>query len=555
MSISLYKFSQDGRMVEIYYLVFLFLCSALLFLTGLGNHDLWNPDEPRVAGIVAEMAREGNMVVPRLNGKPFLEKPPLYFWVSSKAMNLLGETAYTARITSALAAVFGVLVTCLLARSMGFSPFSAFLAGLILATSVQYWALARRCLIDMLLCLFTTCAMASYFLATRHSREIKTWSVIFMFSLSCAVMTKGLVGLAIPLCAIGAWLIVRRQFTLRPWYLLFVASAICLIPLAIWAWFLYGELGWEGVHKAMWMNNFGRFLGARDSHVRPFYYYFTNFPFLFMPWTLFVPLAVVQFWKGKLGRGKEDSFLFILAWLIAPLFLLTLSAGKRGIYLLPLYPAAALLVGVILAKVLEGQDDPGKWYCIPFLILLGAVFLAGSILIGVGVYFKQSLAISLLLPLPVFCLSTVAVWCYIKGNMFRSFGLTVAALCTLFIVAEWGVYSQINQKKSYRPLLQYCKQLSVEGKKIGLFEPKESMRGAAVFYLKRTFPELYGAEEAMQFLESGEDAVILSRKKKVRSYTEYLRVLAEFGVGGKTYVLVKKTQTATGRRETKINDG
>ena len=83
------------------YCLSLALCSALLFLLGLENHDLWNPDEPRVAGIAAEMAMDGDMVVPRLNNQPFLEKPPLYFWASSAVMNLFGETAFTARLIPA----------------------------------------------------------------------------------------------------------------------------------------------------------------------------------------------------------------------------------------------------------------------------------------------------------------------------------------------------------------------------------------------------------------------------------------------------------------------
>lgn len=86
------------------YFLSLLLCAVLLFLAGLGNRHLWGSDQPRVAGIAAEMARSGDLVVPRLNGEPFLEKPPLFFWAASATYSLLGENAYTARIPSALAA-------------------------------------------------------------------------------------------------------------------------------------------------------------------------------------------------------------------------------------------------------------------------------------------------------------------------------------------------------------------------------------------------------------------------------------------------------------------
>ncbi len=114
------------------YLFFLSMCMAILFLAGLGKCHLYGSTELRVAGISAEMDKTGEMLVPMLNGEPFLEKPPLYFWVGSTFFNLLGENSYTARLPSAIAAMCGVALVFFIARSMGFSAFVAFISGFML---------------------------------------------------------------------------------------------------------------------------------------------------------------------------------------------------------------------------------------------------------------------------------------------------------------------------------------------------------------------------------------------------------------------------------------
>ena len=69
-------------------------------------------------------------------------------------------------------------------------------------------------------------------------------------------MTKGLVGLAIPLSSLSIWLVLEKNFSFRAWALLSIASVLCLIPAAIWIWFLHNNLGWDAVYEVVWANNF-----------------------------------------------------------------------------------------------------------------------------------------------------------------------------------------------------------------------------------------------------------------------------------------------------------
>ena len=525
------------------YFLSLALVTALLILIGLGGYDLMTPDEPRVAGILAEMAREGNLAVPKLNGTPFLEKPPLYFWAGSTVMHLLGETVLTARLTSAIAGIAGVLVLFLLARSMGFSPLGAFLSGFVLATSPRYWILARRCISDMTLCFFITCAMTCYFEARRDPQNTKVfYFLLFVLSLSGAFMSKGLVGLAIPLASLAAWRIVTTKPSLQDFMLLFAGGVLCLLPFVIWLLYLYGALGGDAVYQMVWTQNFGRFTGDFAAHLKPFYFYVTVFPVQFLPWTLFLPLGVMQYLTGIPAGNKDNHSRFVFSWFIGTFILLSLSASKRGIYLIPLYPAAALLVGTTLGAILEGKSAPGRQYRIAFLILLALTVFAGPGFFGMGIYFKQPFVTYALLSLLVFCPALWAVLRFRKGDTAGSLKITLATLGMSFIVVGWWCYPLFTRDDSFTPLFQKCDQLQAEGFKISLYEPRETLRGAAVFYLKKCMPELYGEQKLREFLDTEEKGVLLCEKKRIKNNTGQFDVGETFKVSRRKYVLVKKGQ-------------
>ncbi|MBU0754602.1 MAG: glycosyltransferase family 39 protein [Planctomycetes bacterium] len=544
--------NKPQRKTRPYFLV-LALYAASLFLIDLGKHDLWSPDEPRVAGIAAEMLREGDLVVPRLNGAPFLEKPPLHFWIAAATFNLMGETEYAARLPSALTGFFGVLLTFFLARRMGYSSLSAFLAGLVLATAGSYWILAHRGIVDMTLCFFILGAMASYYqaLCRDGQRTMAWWSIAFILFLSCAVLTKGLVGLAIPLSALSVWLVLAHRSSLRSWSLLFAGSVICLVPCAIWIGFLYRHLGWDGVYEVVWTNNFGRFTGSTASHNHSFHYYLINFPLEFLPWTLFIPYAAMHCFKKTRGKKPDEAALFMMTWFVVPFVVLSVASGKRGLYLLPIYPAAALLVGTALGSILEENTTPGRWFGIPYRLLLGLLVIAGLAYGTVGFYFEQPLPICALLTFPGICLGVWAIRRYSKQELSGSFRWAAAALFVLLFTCGYGVYPLFDGVKSFVPLLQCYERYSAAGARINLFEPPEALRGAAVFYLKRNVPELQGERALKRFLKSGKDAMAVCADKRVAGM-EGLSIQQTFDIGHRIYLLVKKsipqTEDVTGEQ-------
>ncbi len=417
--------------------------AAIVYLPLLGNRPLSGSDETRVAGISAGMERAGDWVVPRLNGDPFLELPPLYWWSSAGLFRVFGESTAVAKLPSALSALAGVLIAFWLARSFGLSNLTAFVCSMILATSPEYWVIGRRCIMDMLLCAciaFSILAFVKFADWTGGGRGRWLWLALFWLGLSGAVMTKGVVGLGIPCSGLFVWLLVRRERSLLIWAGLFSSALLSLLPCLLWLAALWQAEGPSAVKTLAWTNNLGRFTGGHAEHVEPFHYYFRQFPAQFMPWTILAAASAFLLFKGLLKEGSRKAAVFGALAVAVPFAILCVAAGKRAIYLVPLYPAAALFAAV-----------SAEWL---FERLKGRERLLRASLTGV---------------FAVYALSMLA--------------------------ADAFIIPAVNKEKSYEPLFKKCGALVAEGGSLVLLNPLERISGGAVFYLGGRFKTCRTVEE------------------------------------------------------------
>lgn len=206
--------------------------------------------------------------------------------------------------------------------------------------------------------------------------------------------------------------------------------------------------------------------------------------------------------------------------------------------MLPLYPAAALLVGRTLGSILEDRGAASRWFRVPLLILSGFILLASIAFCGVGIYFDQPFVTCASFVIPGLCLSLWAFRRYFREDRIGSFKAAATALGVLYLTAGLGIYPLLNTVRSYVPLFQYCDQLHTEGAAVSLFHPRESLTGAAVFYLKRNITDLRGEKELRAFLGSGEMATVLSDERRLPKLGN-LHVLQSFLIGRRTHVLVR----------------
>jgi 4-amino-4-deoxy-L-arabinose transferase-like glycosyltransferase len=509
------------------------LISALLFFVGLNARYLMDSDEPRVAGLSTEMNLSGNYLEPHLNGKSFLEKPPLYFWVDAVTLKVADKFGVrgpmAAKLPSAVASFLGVLVLFGLLRAMRYSPLSCMLGGLFLATSAQYWRNGRKCIVDTFLCFFILLTLAAFYklASTEKGKHRICFFVLYVLALGGAVMSKGLVGAAIPGLAIGAFLVlddllIEKRFTWKRWLIAAAGGFLGMIPILIWFGMLYKYCGFDEFYTASYTNNIGRFTGGHAEHVEPFYYYLTKLPELFQPWSALLLLAFYWVWT-RLRNKAEDSraLLFMLAWLLPTFLLMMISSGKRIVYLLPLFPAAALLSGVFSAALLEGKIKLKKFnldivlnyifYILPAIPAVGGIVF-GCLMINYG---KSGMPVFMTMIsglVPAF----FAYYFMRDGRFMMRYALClIFGLVLTFLQIDVEIFGPISAKRSFNKYFAAVEKQIDDNTTIYLFKPSERFCGASVYYLQRTNFPVVKDLNAVKPQDQRSKIIILSARKRL----------------------------------------
>lgn len=332
---------------------------CLTLIPSLGARGLWNPDEPKYAEVAREMRVLGDYLVPHLNGDIYAQKPPLFFWLSA-ALQEAGFGFEAGRVLAALAATGAMLLTWALAR-LWFSNRAAILAAAVLGTTELFAWLGRFGVLDIPLTFLTTLSVYGYF---RGGRAI----VLLYVGMALAVLTKGPVGIAVPLLAVAAAAAARLPRRPRG-----ARHALWGVPLmlglvALWVVPACIHGGREYAETILFKQNVGRMVESW-SHARPFWYYVPNFAANFFPWILLVPPAAIWAWR----RGKDERPLrALLVWFALGFLFFSALSGKRERYLLPIFPPMALVV----ARFVEA-GLPVRWAPRLARIAHGILFGAG----------------------------------------------------------------------------------------------------------------------------------------------------------------------------------
>ncbi len=322
------------------------LLGSVVFLPWLGTRDLWNPDEPRYAEVAREMRLSGDWLVPRYNGEIYTQKPPLFFWAINLAASATGALDETAvRLPSALGAIATVLLTFAMGRRL-LDESGAWIAALAVGANLKVLWQGRFGQIDMFLTALVAAAMLCFLVGLLDRRPGFYW-LFFLFA-GLATLTKGPVGFLPPLLSVVVFLLVSsRRDELRR---LRVGRGVLLWAgvVALWLLSAAAVAGREYLYELVFTQNLTRFLGAGGAaittgHLRPWYHYLTTIPVDFLPWSLLLPAA---FWVGwrEGARRKDVGFTFAVCWVVTTVLFLSLSSGKRSVYLLPIFPGLALLV-------------------------------------------------------------------------------------------------------------------------------------------------------------------------------------------------------------------
>jgi 4-amino-4-deoxy-L-arabinose transferase-like glycosyltransferase len=317
---------------------------AALVLPNLGAAPLERAEIYFLDG-ARTMVETGEWTIPRYQGEPFFDKPPLTYWLMGVAFLGLGPEPGAARLVPAAAALLTLLATAWLGVLL-FDRRTALAGAVVLGTTLAFLIFARVAMSDMLLTLTTTLAVA---LGVRTYRpDPPAWTVPALGAvLGVAFLTKGPIGLLVAGVALLLLLVWHRSHRLPfgPGSVAVAGAAFFVIGFG-WFGLVYGRLGAGPLEYFFLRENLERFAGEAYDVGRAAWFYLPAYAAEGLPWSPFLPLALGRLLRrrGEDEAGRAPSR-FLAAWVGLVLLPLCLSRGKVDYYLLPLYPAVSLLVG------------------------------------------------------------------------------------------------------------------------------------------------------------------------------------------------------------------
>jgi 4-amino-4-deoxy-L-arabinose transferase-like glycosyltransferase len=499
------------------------LVCGVLYFWRLGLTPLDDFDEAYYAAGAREMLERGDLLTPYYNGQPFLLKPVLIFWLTAAAFRIFGTDEFAARSVSAFFAAAIVLLTYWFGRAT-LSPRAAFLAALALAVCYLWIDTGREAMIDMPLTAALASAMFLFFLAVQAPPERKRARYLAAYPLlGVALLAKGPVAVGVVVAGFVAYLIAARRFraTLLEAQLL-PGIALMLAVAAPW----YAR---QALHQPEFVQTFliGEHVGhlhgelARDE---PWYGHLKNLFVGFYPWVAFLPGAAWEAFRRDRGR---EALRFAACWALTVLAVFSLGGAKLPHYLVPAFPAMALLVGGWLDRWLarEGTARVGSGVA---SALLGLTGVAAAALLAIAAIMPPALHRRLAEqfgswtpgPAPLVMLAALAVGSL--GAVVAAFigrrGAVAPLLAGGMLVAATTHIGWFKpriaeiQAQPRKELSQFASVAIPRSEPLGVFYAK---RNATVFYARRPIVDLgeWEPDRLVSFLAPAEPAVALTHVK------------------------------------------
>ena len=320
-----------------------FVAALFLWFIALEQRPLWDPDEGRYAEIPREMAVSGDWVTPRLNGLLYFEKPPLQYWATAVAYSLFGEHHWTSRLWAGLTGLAGVLLTFYTGSRLQ-DVRVGFYAATILASSVLYFGLGHFNTLDMGLTFFlgiVLFALVFSFHPDASARERSLWIHLAWAAAGLAVLSKGLIGLLLPLGTMIGYSILYRDTAIWRKTAPITGSALFLAIVAPWFVAVTRENS-DFLSFFFVQEHFARFLTTQHHREEPWWFFALVLAAGALPWT--VPM-LAGWWRALAARARSgfDPFGFLAVWVVTVFAFFSASGSKMAPYILPLFPALALL--------------------------------------------------------------------------------------------------------------------------------------------------------------------------------------------------------------------
>ncbi|MBO3458247.1 glycosyltransferase family 39 protein [Aetokthonos hydrillicola Thurmond2011] len=409
-------------------ILWLVLIGWLAFGWKLGSTGLVDETEPLFAEAARQMTVTGDWITPFFNGETRFDKPILIYWLMAIAYKIVGVNSWAVRLPSALSAFglmglvfytlwsFGVVNPNQFESAQGSKTDQTrrywWCAGLGSALSALnavtiVWArigsadlLLTGCMDGALLCFFI-----GYSQPTKPRLQA-SWYLVFYVLIALAILTKGPVGIVLPGLIIGAFVLYIGNWR-EVWHEMRPVMGSFLILALVLPWYVLviWRNGWAFINSFFGYHNLERFTGVVNHHSQPWYFYFLVVLVGFVPWSIYLPIAIarLKFWQRSHWRSSNRSTqlgLFAWFWFIGVFSFFTIAVTKLPHYVLPLMPAASILVALMWSNLLIKPGGSGEvissspassassslvfsgWVNVVFLLALAGVFFWSPHFIG-----------------------------------------------------------------------------------------------------------------------------------------------------------------------------
>jgi 4-amino-4-deoxy-L-arabinose transferase-like glycosyltransferase len=433
-------------------MVVLAVVFGLFFMIFLGRLPLLEPDEGRYAEIPREMLVRGDFITPYLNHVKYFEKPPLHYWLNAFSLATFGRNEFAARFPSALLGLGGVLLTYFVGRRV-FGRREGLFGALVLGSSLGYLVLGRMNSIDMTLTFCMAATLGFFLMASRDGERRKGlfYHLFYLFA-ALTVLAKGLIGIVLPGGIIFSYLL----FTKR-WRLLREMRVVSggILFLAVCApWFVLVSLKNPEFPRFFFIHeHFQRFLTKVHKRYEPPWFFIPIILLGMIPWTFFLPDAARNIWKTR-----DHRKVYLALWVGVIFAFFSASSSKLIPYMLPVFPALALLLGATISEAFDRDVRSlrktscatAAFLCVaglgvvlyPYLASNAKITTDGALLIGAVLLVGGLLSLAALL----------------KGRREALFALLCLTACISGVIAPPVIFARSVERKSSRELARIVRE-------------------------------------------------------------------------------------------------
>ena len=438
------------------------LLAGRMYFGGLGARHVSASNESNRIEATREMRLTGDFVLPHINGRIYLTKPPLYYWLCAALWPGRGPHEFRWRLPSVLAALACLGVVYVFARRW-FGRRVALVSTVILGASPLFFLQAWEAELDMQLCLLTTLSLCLLYTAIEAETRRLPLFVAAFSALAGAAMTKGPVPLVIAFLMVLTYLLVTLGRRRPCWQGLLIGTAVLVALVAPWCLAVVGRLGFPAAWRIFMEESARRVATASRINSAPWHFYLTRLAATFFPWSLWLPAAAMAAWReGRSCRAKPAAraFLCLGAWFVPSFIFFSVCAGKEAQYILPLYPPLAMACGWVAVRWWEGGLTRAERQAFGVGVCLAGLMTLVAGLVAPG-FVNREIAGALLSATAagaVLVVAGAAVWLFWARRSLP--GLLVAAALAFVACKELyvgGIVPHLNGRDSVRA---FCRRVA-----------------------------------------------------------------------------------------------